>query len=69
LSSLNTVIQRIHDQYYQTWFSELEMFNKLCTYKLCKLEFTFEAYLSCVSNIKHRTSLSRFRCSDLDVLI
>ena len=42
---LNTVIRHIHDQYYQTWFSELEMFNKLCTYKLFKLEFTFEAYL------------------------
>ena len=39
------------------------MFNKLCTYKLFKLEFTFEAYLPCVSNIKHRTFV------DLDVLL
>ena len=45
------------------------MLNRFCTYKLFKLEFTFEAYLYCVSNIKHRHSLSRFRCSDLDVLI
>jgi len=58
LSSLNTVIQRIHDQYYPTWFSELELFNILCTYNVFKLEFPVEAYLPCVSNIKHRTSLS-----------
>ena len=56
-------IQRIHDQYHQSCLSKLEMFNTLCTYKLFELEFTFEAYLSCVSNIKHRNSLSRFRSS------
>ena len=35
----------------------------LCTYTLSKLEFTFEAYSTCVSNIKHRNPLSRFRSS------
>ena len=48
LSSLNSFIQRIHDQHYQTWFSELEMFSKLCTYKLFKLEFILHIYLVCL---------------------
>ena len=29
VSSLNTGIQLMHDQFYPTWFSELEMFNKV----------------------------------------
>ena len=63
LSSLNTVIQRIHDQHYQSGFSELEMFSKLCTYKLFKLEFILHIYLVClILSIE-------IRCRDSDILI
>jgi len=63
LSSLNTVIQRIRDQHYQTWFSEVDMFNKLCTYKLFKNLPLKHVYLVCLILI------IEIRCRDLDVLL
>jgi len=63
LSSLNTVIQRIHDQHYQSWFSELEMFSKLCTYTLFKLDVILHIYHVClILSIETR-------CRDLDALL
>ena len=53
------IIQRIHDQYIQTWFSELDQSPKLITYRLYKTSF----YLSRINNYTLRTCLSRFRCS------
>ena len=63
LSSLNTVIQRIHDQHYQTWFSEVDMFNKLCTYKFFKNLPLKHVYLVCLILI------IEIRCRDLDVML
>ena len=60
---LNLIIQRIHDQYIQTWFSELDQSPKLLTYRLFKTSFCFEPYLSRINNYNLRTCLSRFRCS------
>ena len=61
--NINTIIQRIYDNYLQSWFSEIEAFSKLQTYKVFKNEFGMEKYLLCVKNDKHRISLSRLRCS------
>ena len=60
---LNLIIQRIHDQYSQTWFSELDQPPKLITYRLFKASFYYEPYFSRINNYNLRTCLSRFRCS------
>ena len=60
---LNLIIQRIHDQYIQTWFSELDQSPKLITYRLFKTSFYYEPYFSRINNYNLRTCLSRFRCS------
>jgi hypothetical protein len=60
---IQSVIQRIYDQYLQNWCSELDNFSKLDSYKLFKCDFVEEKYLSCIENTKHRIALSRFRCS------
>jgi exonuclease III len=66
---LNSVIQRIYDQYIQQWFSEIGTLNKLESYRLFKDSFTCEKYLSCVDNTKYRVALTRFRCSAHKLLI
>ena len=42
---LNLTIQRIHDQYIQTWFSVLSQSPKLITYRLFKTSFCYEPYI------------------------
>jgi len=36
---LNLIIQRIHDQYIQTWFSKLDQSQMLITYRLFENSF------------------------------
>jgi len=66
---LNLIIQRIHDQYIQTWFCELDQSPKLITYRLYKISFCYEPYLSRIYNYNLRTCLSRFRCSSHKLFI
>jgi len=66
---LNLIIQRIHDQYIQTWFSELDQSPKLLTYRLFKTSFCYEPYVSRTNNYTVRTCLSRFRCSSHELCI
>ena len=66
---LNSVIDRLHDQYLQGFYAELRTSSKLSTYKEIKRCFTMEKYLACVKNAKHRTTLTRFRCSAQKVAI
>ena len=66
---LNLIIQRIHDQYIQTWFSELDQPPKLLTYRLFKTSFCYEPYLSRINNYNLRTCLSRFGCSSHKLFI
>ena len=66
---LNLIIQRIHDQYIQTWFSELDQSPKLITYRLYKTSFCYEPYLSRINNYNLRFCLSRFRCSSHKLFI
>ena len=61
--NIKSIIQRIYDQYYQQWFSEIENSTKLEIYKIIKDNFEIEKYLSCVKNENFRIALSRFRCS------
>ena len=57
---LNLIIHRIHDQYIQTWFSELDQSPKLITYRLNKT-ITNHIYLELITIIYELVSL------DLDV--
>jgi hypothetical protein len=61
--SIDTITRRIYDTYLHKWFSDLESFSKLQTYKLFKNEFCQERYLLCIQNEKHRIALSQLRCS------
>lgn len=61
--TLNVIIQRIHDQYFQQWLSEISNSTKLETYCVIKDKFEAEKYLTFVQNSNYRKALSRFRCS------
>ena len=57
--------QRLNDQFHQSSFEYIQSGeNKLSFYGLFKKEIGMENYLSMVTNIKHRSSLTRFRMSN-----
>ena len=56
------VIQRLYDQYMQSWYGCVNQSAKLSTYKILKTQFRFEKYLSCIYIEKHRVALFRLRC-------
>ena len=60
---LNDIVQRIKDQYIQNWFSQLDNYAKLGTYRTFKSTFEPEKYITCLNNRCHFYSLARFRCS------
>ena len=60
---LNRMVETLHDQYLQKWFSDINNSSKLASYKMFKTVFDFEKYLTCIPNAKHITALSRFRCA------
>jgi len=57
---LNLIIQRIHDQYIQSWF--LDQSPKLLTNRLFTTSFCYEPYLFRINKYNLRTCLSPFRC-------
>ena len=60
---LNDIVQRIKDQYIQNWFSQLENYAKLDTYRIFKSTFEPGNYITCLNNRCHFYSLAIFRCS------
>jgi len=62
-ATLNSLVQRIKDQYIQQWNSDIFEFSRLETYRIFKTTFECEQYLSCINNIKFLSALARFRCS------
>ena len=60
---IERAIERLHDQYYQNWYSTLNTSPKLETYNIIKTNYNVEKYIDCVTNMKHRLALTRFRCS------
>ena len=60
---VNYIVQRIKDQYIQNWFSQLDNYAKLDTYKTFKSTFEPEKYITSLNNRFHFYSLARFRCS------
>lgn len=63
ISQMNNVIERLHDQYYQTWYSSLDNLPKLSTYRTFKHTIGMEKYLNSITNDNHRIALTRIRCS------
>ena len=66
---LKRVIETLYDQHLQGFYAELRGSSKLTTYNQIKGSFTTEKYLSSVKNTKHRTALTRLRCSAHRLLI
>ncbi len=71
-----TIPEQLRFSYEEEWFISLSsdkgksgMGNKLRTYKSFKRCLTYEKYLSTVTNITHRTNLTRLRLSAHDLRI
>jgi len=47
------VVQRIKDQYMCIWFSQLDKYAKLDTYRTLKSTFEPEKYITCLNNLCH----------------
>ena len=60
--------QRIFDNYYQSWYSEINNSSRLSMYSRYKHEFQFESYLEAIDK-KFRIALIRFRLSSHNLAI
>ena len=61
--SLLEIKQRILDQYYQSWYSNLNNSQRLASYSRFKHSFSLEPYLNNITNRKFKIALSKFRLS------
>ena len=53
--------QRIYDQYYQSWYSNINKSPRLHYYSIFKHSFTHEQYLNFISDKNLRFALCKFR--------
>lgn len=60
---LPTIKQRILDQYYQSWYSNINNSQRLSAYSRFKHSFNLEPYLDIIYDRKYKIALSRFRLS------
>ena len=61
--SLLEIKQRILDQYYQSWYSNISNSQILASYSRSKHSFSLEPYLNNITNRKFKIALSKFRLS------
>ena len=66
---LNQYIQRVKDQYIQTWRLNCEESRKLNYYKIFKMNFSLESYITKIDVNKFRACLARFRSSSHSLMI
>lgn len=66
---INLIKTRILDNYYQSWYANINNTSKLETYCLIKHTFGFEEYLDFIKDKKIRISLTQFRVSSHDLNI
>ena len=59
----NILFMRLKDQYQQTAFEEMKNSSKLKFYSKLKTNSGMEKYLTEISNVKHRTAMTRLRMS------
>ena len=63
-------VKKICLNYYdRLWWSEVAESPKAITYKIFKVNVSFEKYLSSVKNFKHKSALTRFRLSNHNLMI
>jgi hypothetical protein len=62
-TTLQLIKQRIFDNYYQKWYSEINNSSKLKTYAIFKHEFKREKYLDTIKENYLKTALAKFRVS------
>ena len=62
-SLLATIKQRILDQYYQTWYCNINNSQGLITYSRFKHTFNLEKYLDSIHDKKLKIAMNRFRLS------
>ena len=55
--------QSILDQYYQSWYSDINNSQRLASYSRIKHSFESESYLDYISERKYKIALSKFRLS------
>lgn len=55
--------QRLLDNYYQTWYTDIQSSQRLSSYARYKTSLTLEPYLDIIMNKKYKIVLSRFRLS------
>ena len=60
---LPTIKQRILDQYYQSWYRNINNSRRLSTYCRFKHSFNLEPYLDTIYERKFKIALTRFRLS------
>ena len=60
---LNLIKQRLFGAYYQTWYSDINISNRLHTYARFNHEFQRKEYLNFIIKSKYRISLRRCRLS------
>ena len=68
---LSHVKKRLYDNYLQKWSNNISVLSKsesYCMYKNYN-DLCIEKYLINVTNVKHRITLSRFRCSSHNLMI
>ena len=63
LISIKTIIQNTQDSFINSWRFSINNSNKLDFYKTVKSEFSWENYLTSVTNFNERRSTARIRCS------
>ena len=62
-------VQRLKDQYVQSWRTNCENSRKLCTFKDFKVSFMIEPYVTIIDVAKFRKCMALFRCSSHNLMI
>jgi hypothetical protein len=62
-TTLQSIKQRLFDNYYQKRYSEINNSNKLKTYAIFKHKFKREKYLDTIKENYLKTGLAKFRVS------
>ena len=68
-TTLQLIKRRILDNYYQTWYANINNSPKLESYCIFKHKFEFEKYLDNINDKKLRINLTKFRLSSHDLYI
>ena len=66
---VDLIKQRIFDNYYQSWYSNINNSSRLSMYSRYKHDFLFETYLDTIPDQKFRITLTKFRLSSHNLAI